>query len=107
MECEAENEKLWDFFILFEHQWLVGERPYALNLDFLRSAAKDLDIATDIEFYDKLRIIQDEILTVWENKKNEGICDDIQREKCEMQFGEYLEGACRQCERNKEREETS
>ena len=78
---------------------------YALNLFFLRASAQDLGIETDLEFYEKLRVLEDEILTIWEEKRKDGICDAKQKARCEAQHGEFIEWACSECEKNKKSED--
>lgn len=71
---------------------------YALNLSFFRSAAHDFDIETDNEFYEKLRVIENEVLEILDKQSKDKICDAGQKARCTAEFGEdYLAWACRQC----------
>lgn len=64
--------------------------------------AKALDIESDQTFFEKVRAFEHEVLRIWQEKASkEGHCDDKQKEKCKIEFGEFFEWACGNCGKGK------
>lgn len=73
--------------------------PYGLDYGVVIEMAKALDIESDQTFFEKIRAFESEVLRIWKDK---GHCDEKQKERCKIEFGDFFEWACKNCERKKE-----
>ena len=71
-----------------------------LDIGVLRGIAIDIEIPRTEELYEKLKIFEDEALKIF-NKKDSKICAYENKERCKIEFGEFLDWACAQCEAKK------
>ena len=71
-----------------------------LDIGILRGLAKDIGIPRPAKFYEKLKIFEDEALKIF-NKKDSKLCTHEKKEKCKIEFGDFLDWACSQCETKK------
>lgn len=79
--------------------------PYGLDYGVVIEMAKALDIERDQTFFEKVRAFEIEVLRIWKEKSDEeGHCDEKQKEKCKIEFGEFFEWACKNCERMKKKD---
>lgn len=96
-----DNVDIWNLLKLFSRQWLVGlQGIYGINMQAVMFAARELGIAIDWAFLIKLNAFESTLIKlVNEDKKNK--CDENQKEKCQLEFGEHLAWACANCGDNK------
>lgn len=93
------NEEIWQLLVLAQTQWRAtfGEF-YGLDFGVLIRMAKELGISTGQIFFEKLSIYEKEVLKILRSKKEE-ICNEEQKGKCRLEFGEFFEWACGKCEK--------
>lgn len=95
------NEEIWYLLVLAQTQWRATDGGfYGLDYAVITRIAKELGIHTGQSFFEKLRIYEREALSLIKGK-----CDGKQKEKCKMEFGEFYEWACSNCEKNPNRQQ--
>lgn len=70
-----------------------------LDITLLRQIAGDIGMKRTERFYERLSIFEAEVMKFIQGDSR---CDANQKEKCKIEFGEFLEWSCKNCERNKE-----
>jgi hypothetical protein len=95
------NRDVWRIFELCKRQWRTGFNGYT-GLDFgtIRGVAHDLAVSTAGSFWEKIGILEEEILKIINAKGgNREACDEKQKGKCAMQHGKFLDWACKNCKK--------
>lgn len=61
--------------------------------------AQALGIETDCNFFEKIHLLEAEILNLVGTRSavSQQKCDKAQKEKCSIEFGEHLGWACKNC----------
>lgn len=97
------NQPLWYLITLIPNQWEVGfNGAYALKMLVYLEMADRLEIPTGPSFFEKLKMYELEALKMLnERKVRTGVCDENEKRKCRIQHGDWLEWACKNCEKNK------
>lgn len=70
-----------------------------LDIGLIRGIAEDLAIERAEDFYLRLSIFEDEIMGFIRGA--DSICDEKQKRRCQVEFGEYFDWACGNCEKKK------
>jgi hypothetical protein len=104
----SENREVWQLVVLAGMPWKVGfGGAYALDRTLLRGMSDDLGIERHERFYERLNIIEAEVLRLLKDKnqteKESKICSAKDKEHCTEQHEDWLAWACSQCEKNPER----
>lgn len=95
------NRDVWEIIRIASNQWRAGlGGVYGLDFSAIILIAQALDVETDYNFFEKIRILEAEILRIIapDPSAGSGACNKEQKEKCKVEFGEYLEWACKNCE---------
>lgn len=100
------NEEVFNLLTLCSTQWRAGfSGAYGLDYNVVIELARALEVEIDQTFLEKVRAFEHEVLRIWNEKDDKGRCDDRQKEKCRLEFGEFFEWACKNCEKMKKEEE--
>ena len=99
------NEEIWYLLVLAQTQWRATDGGfYGLDFTVIIRMAKELGIAMGQVFFEKLRVYEKEALILFRQGK-EDVCDKKQKEICKMEFGEFYEWACKNCEKNSKKKD--
>lgn len=72
---------------------------YRLDYGVIIEMAKALKVEINQIFFEKVKAFENEVLRIWKGKKKkDGPCDEEQKAKCQFEFGEFFEWACKNCE---------
>lgn len=93
------NRDVWEIMRIASNQWRMGfGGVYGLDITAIISIAQALGVETDYSFFEKIHIIESKILEIIAPAKGgEKECDNEQKEKCRIEFGEFLEWSCNNC----------
>jgi len=90
---------MWSIFTFCDRQLRVAFGGiYAFDYTPIFLIALARGIAFDGDFFRKIKIFETEALECLTKRKN---CTEEDKKKCRIQYGEYLEWACKQCEEMK------
>lgn len=80
-------------------QWRAGfGGAYGLDYGVIIQTAAALGIETGQIFFEKIRVYENEALKIIRGgAKAKQHCDEKQKEKCRIEFGEFFEWACLKC----------
>ncbi len=101
-----ENKQIWDLLRVCDTQWRVGfGGAYGLDYAPIFFVAQSMGIITGLDFVRKIKSWEHEVLGLMAAKdKDNARCSEKEKEQCKIEFGEYLDWACKRCKEHKTRD---
>lgn len=98
------NLEIWHVLTICQTQWRAAfGGVYGLDYNAVIRTANQLGISTGWQFFEKIRVYEAEALNVIRRGADaQNHCDEKQKERCRIEFGEFIEWACRECGLNSE-----